>query len=669
MPTAHRVRRLLIANRGEIAARVARTARSMGIEVVGIYSDPDAQLPYLSAVDIAVALDGTDASQTYLDIDKIIAAAKTTGADAVHPGYGFLSENADFAGAVRDAGLVYVGPSAESVAAMGSKVRAKELAIGADVPVLPGGTVETDDPAELEAIAERVGFPLLVKASAGGGGRGIRLVESTGALVDAVASARREAAASFGDDTVFLERFLSSPRHIEVQVFGDAHGSVVHFGDRECSVQRRHQKLLEEAPAASISESVRAAMAEAALRLCREIGYLGAGTCEFLVQGDEFYFLEMNTRLQVEHTVTEQVTGVDLVALQIVVGQGEPLPISQADIRVSGHAIQARICAESPETGWLPSSGRIESYLHGEIAAIRHEDGVETGSVVSPKYDSMIAKTIATGASRAEAVAALAQELRSTTLRGPSTNIDALIRILDDPAYRDNDVTVNWLDSREDLAAGPAVDEDDAVVAVAATVISAIGTFEGGPSVPVAWSNTPQPPVAWTVSVADGEDRAVTYRPPRVPGASFPVTIDGVTHAVRQRLSPRDDGQTWRVEVDGILRVLAVDAIGDPTGDSGADVWVRDRSGRTGLRVLPRFADAAHEALAAGPTAPMPGTVLEVRVTAGQSVAKGDALVVVEAMKMEHVVTASADAVVERVGVIPGQAVEAGRVLVELVES
>ena len=420
------MQRLLIANRSEVASRVARAARLRGIRTVGVYSDPDATLPYLDDVDEAVALQGHSATDTYLNISAVLAAARRTGCDAVHPGYGFLAESSQFAEAVTAAGLTFVGPPADCVAAMGSKVRAKELARKASVPVLPDAVITTDAPHDLSELADRVGYPLLVKASAGGGGRGIRLVESAEDLSHAVASAQREASAAFGDPTVFLERFLSGPRHIEIQVFGDTHGNVVHLGDRECSVQRRHQKLLEECPAVLVSTEVRSAMAAAAVRLAEEIGYVGAGTCEFLVQGDEFFFLEMNTRLQVEHTVTEEVTGIDLVALQLDIARGAELPFRQPDVTFTGHAIQARVCAEDPYAGWLPSTGYVHRYWHPSDDGVRYEDGIASGVTISPHYDSMITKVIANGRSRDDAVSALGDALATLVLHGPATNVGAL---------------------------------------------------------------------------------------------------------------------------------------------------------------------------------------------------------------------------------------------------
>ena len=654
------MRRLLIANRGEVASRVARAARGRGIGTVGLYSEPDATLPYLDDVDQAVVLHGDSAADTYLNIAAILDAAQRTGCDAVHPGYGFLAESAAFAEAVSGAGLVFVGPPADCVAAMGSKVRAKELARKASVPVLPDAVIDTDGADQLARLAERVGYPLLVKASAGGGGRGIRLVESSADLAQAVTSAQREAKASFGDATVFLERFLTGPRHVEIQIFGDTHGNVVHLGDRECSVQRRHQKLLEECPASLVGAKVRAAMAAAAVRLAEEIGYVGAGTCEFLVEGDEFFFLEMNTRLQVEHTVTEEVTGLDLVTLQLDIADGLPLPFRQSDVAFAGHAIQARVCAEDPYSGWLPSIGAVHRYFHTDDDGVRYEDGIASGVTISPHYDSMITKVIAKGRSRAEAISTLGGALAGLVLHGPATNISVLQRILSDGDYRDGDVSVNWLESRSDLVEA----EPMPPYAVAAAAVAALGADVNHWAMPAGWSNTPRPPVQWAVVDHHGADHELSYLPPAAAGLPFPLfRLDGIDVAVRCLAS---DGNRWLVEADGVSRVLRVSGDGRIGDDAGGRVWVNGRDGQVAFRVAPRFAEPNIDSIVGGPTSPMPGTVQSVHVAEGQQVSAGDRLVVVEAMKMEHVIRASSDAVVTRVLVAAGEAVAAGRVLVEL---
>lgn len=651
--------RLLIANRGEVASRVARAARARGIRTVGLYSDPDATLPYLDDVDEAVALPGESATDTYLNIDAVLDAARRAQCDAVHPGYGFLAESTEFADAVASAGLTFVGPPAECVAAMGSKVRAKELARKASVPVLPDAVITADTDNLLE-LGDRVGYPLLVKASAGGGGRGIRLVEVAGDLSSAVISAQREAKSSFGDETVFLERFLEGPRHIEIQIFGDAHGNVVHLGDRECSVQRRHQKLLEECPASLVDAALRAAMADAAVRLAEEIGYVGAGTCEFLVQGDGFFFLEMNTRLQVEHTVTEEVTGLDLVDLQLDVAAGARLPITQSDVTYTGHAIQARVCAEDPYAGWLPSTGHVDRYWHPVDDGIRYEDGIASGVTISPHYDSMITKAIAHGETRTGAACALAQALGTLELHGPATNIAALRTILGDDDYRRGDVTVNWLEQRTDLVAAQALSPHAVAAAVVATIAYGPHDF----ALPAAWSNTSRPPVQWTIVDEFGITHQVSYLPPMNAGEPFPFfQFDDADQSVRALAG---GGDRWRVEVDGVAQVLRVSSDGRIGADARTRVWINGTNGQSAYTIAPRFAEPSIDSIVGGPTSPMPGTVQSVHVSVGQQVSAGDRLVVVEAMKMEHVILASADAVVAKILVEAGQAVTAGGVLVEL---
>ena len=654
------MQRLLIANRGEVASRVVRAARGRGIRTVGLYSEPDATLPYLDDVDESVALQGESAADTYLNISAVLDAAHRTNCDAVHPGYGFLAESAPFAEAVEAAGLTFVGPPPECVAAMGSKVRAKELARKASVPVLPDAVITTDATDDLLGLADRVGYPLLVKASAGGGGRGIRLVESAEDLPHAVTSAQREASAAFGDATVFLERFLTGPRHVEIQIFGDTHGNVVHLGDRECSVQRRHQKLLEECPAVLVDADLRATMAAAAVRLAEEIGYVGAGTCEFLVQGDEFFFLEMNTRLQVEHTVTEEVTGLDLVALQLDIADGMALPLRQSDVTFTGHSIQARVCAEDPHTGWLPSIGRVHRYSHPHDDGVRYEDGIASGVTISPHYDSMITKVIANGRSRAEAISTLDDALADLVLHGPATNVVALRRILSDADYRGGDVSVNWLERRTDLVSA----EPLPPYAVAAAVVAAVSADVDRFALPTAWSNTPRPPVQWTVVDDHGTEYGVSYVPPATAGRLFPsFRVDDTDVAVR---CLAHDNDRWRIEVDGICRVLQVSTDGPLQHDAGVRVWVNGPDGQVTFRRAPRFAEPNIDSIVGGPTSPMPGTVQSVHVSEGQQVSSGDRLVVVEAMKMEHVIRAHADATVSRVHVEAGQSVAAGRVLVEL---
>ncbi|MGH3236026.1 MAG: acetyl-CoA carboxylase biotin carboxylase subunit, partial [Streptosporangiaceae bacterium] len=445
------IRKLLIANRGEIAARVIRTAHGLGIGTVAVFSDPDAGAPYVSLADEAVRLPGAAPADTYLRGDLVIAAATATGAGAVHPGYGFLSENAAFARACADAGLVFVGPAADTIAAMGDKVTAKTLMADAGVPVLPQMTV-TDhaDPAQA---ATRVGFPLLVKAAFGGGGRGMRLVAGPADLQAAVTSARREAASAFGDGAVFLERFVTDPRHVEVQILGDAAGAVVHLFERECSIQRRYQKIVEECPSPGVDACLRTALAAAAVTAGQAIGYAGAGAVEFVLDRDgSFWFLEMNTRLQVEHPVTEAVTGLDLVELQLRIAEGEPLPPQAHEARIQGHAIEVRLYAEDVAAGFVPTTGTLHRFAIPAVPGIRVDTGFRSGSVVSPHYDAMLAKVIAHGRTRADAARRLARALEKAEIHGVTTNRDLLVAILREPGFLAGATDTGYL-TRHDPAA------------------------------------------------------------------------------------------------------------------------------------------------------------------------------------------------------------------------
>jgi acetyl/propionyl-CoA carboxylase alpha subunit len=479
-------RRVLVANRGEIALRVMRGLRELGIESVAVHSDADARCAHVLHADHALPLGGNTATESYLDTGKILAAAKRSGAEAIHPGYGFLSENSGFVRAVRDAGLVFIGPNAEAMDRLGGKKAAREEAIAAGVPVIPG-TEQDDGDETLVAAAKKIGMPVMVKASAGGGGRGMRRVEREQDLAEAIAAGRREAKASFGDDRMILERAVFPARHVEIQVIGDSHGHVVSLHERECSVQRRHQKVLEEAPSPVVDEALRKGMGEAAVSLCKRVGYDNAGTCEFLVDDrGNFYFLEVNTRLQVEHPVTELVTGVDLVHLQVHVAAGGRLErlLAGVDLRPRGWAIEARICAESPEQGYLPAAGLLRLAREPEGPGIRVDSGVYTGWNVPPFYDSMLAKLIVWAPDRESACARLSQALRDTAYLGIPTNVDFLRRIVDDTAFRSGRMRTDMLDLRPELAAGPKEAPEDLALAAAVLcqAVAPAGAAAGGVS-------------------------------------------------------------------------------------------------------------------------------------------------------------------------------------------
>jgi acetyl/propionyl-CoA carboxylase alpha subunit len=653
---------LLVANRGEIARRVTRTARAMGMRTVAVYSEPDATAPHVADADVAVALGGSTPAESYLDGAKLLAAARRAGADAVHPGYGFLSESAAFARSVVDAGLTWVGPDPRHIEQMGSKLEAKALAARAGVPTLASVPVEPGG--ALDGVAERVGFPLLVKASAGGGGRGMRLVEGPGALAEAVAGAAREARSAFGDGTVFCERFVPHGRHVEVQVFGDTHGTVTHLGERECSIQRRNQKVVEEAPSPGIGDAVRGRMHAAAVQLAAAIGYVGAGTVEFLVDGSgddaEFWFLEMNTRLQVEHPVTEEVHGVDLVRWQLLVAQGQPLPLDREPVAPVGHAIEVRLYAEDPARGWRPGSGPLHRYrVDPRIDSIRWEHGVTEGQVVSGFYDPMLAKAIAHAPTRAEAAAALARALEGLAVHGPATNRDTLVAVLRHPAFVQGRTFTSFFDTHpEVLAAGP----DPAVVAAhrAAVVMAGERRRRAGDRLwgfaPSGWRNLPTQGQRITLAGDGGERVDVEYRVH--PDGRFVLEAGGEAAAGRL-LACRWDGDDAEavVELDGRAERVGLHRV-------GATTFAHSPGGQTRWSEVDRFPPPDPAAAAGGTTAPVPGTVLEVRVAAGDFVEEGAVLVVLEAMKMEHRITAPGPATVAGVHVAPGDQVTDGQLLV-----
>ena len=647
---------LLVANRGEIARRVLRAAKSLGYRTGVPYSEADTDSPFVAEADIAVALDGATAAETYLDQEKILRAAAETGADAVHPGYGFLSENAGFARACAAAGLVFVGPPPDAVETMGLKDRAKEVARKAGVPVLPDAAITGDDPAGWRAAAETVGYPLLVKATAGGGGKGMRRVEAAGDLAGAVEGARREAGNSFGNPDVFLERYLTAPRHVEIQVFADTHGNVVHLNERECSVQRRHQKVIEEAPSPAVGPDLRERMGATAVALARELGYVGAGTVEYLLDDSsgQFYFLEMNTRLQVEHPVTEEITGLDLVRLQLQVASGEPLGFTQEDVRIDGHAIEVRLYAEDPAWDFAPAPGALYRYSHAPGGdGIRWEDGIGERAEISPFYDPMIAKVIAHGATRREAALRLARTLAGTELHGTATNRGFLVAALRSDGFLAGDTRTDFVELHPELlTAGPSAPEHvHLAAAVAVTVARRRRKDTLTPYAPPGFRLLPGHPD--TAAVWDG--REISYRLSAASGdASLRLTADGTTRELALRdlttdsVRVRDGARDWPCRV-------AV----HPDGS----VWVNDPDGQRGFQPEPRLPE--HSAAGgSGPVADMAGVVVAVKVKPGDQVTAGQQLVVVEAMKMEWPTVAAEDGVIETVHVTVGEYVEAKKVLV-----
>jgi acetyl/propionyl-CoA carboxylase alpha subunit len=646
---------LLVANRGEIARRVVRAARAQGIRTVAVYSEPDAHDPHVTDADRAVALRGSTSAETYLDAGQILAAARAAGADAIHPGYGFLSENASFARAVVENGLTWVGPPPEAIEAMGVKHTAKDLARAAGVPTLPDALVTGDT--DLASAAEDVGFPLLVKASAGGGGTGMRQVERPGDLEEAVRSARAEAQRSFGDDTVFLERLLLAPRHVEIQVLADTHGHVVHLGERECSIQRRHQKVVEEAPSPVVDDELRARMGATAVGLAEKLGYVGAGTVEFLLaegehtERDGFFFLEMNTRLQVEHPVTEEVWGVDLVALQLAVAEGAELPFTQDDLAPRGHAIEVRLYAEDPAHDDRPSPGPLHRFAHG--SDLRWEDAVGASGTVSAFSDPMIAKVIAHADTRHAAARRLAAGLARAEIHGVTTNRDLLVRILLHPDFAAGATRTDFLERHPDLRR-PAPPPRAHLAAVLATAAAARRADD--PHAPPGFRLLRgTPPARAELEGPDG-GHVVAYRL-RAARGDTTIDLDGQPIVLRD-LTP----DAVRVLDDGVEHACRVARHGEHT-----DVDDGERS--TTWRTRPRLPDSGAALVTGGPVSEVPGTVVEVLVAPGDTVTAGQRLVVLEAMKMEHPALAAADGVVETVHVEVGQYVEAHATLVTLAAS
>jgi len=643
------IRSVLVANRGEIARRVFRTARSMGMRCIAVFVDADADAPFVQEADEAVRL-----PDSYLDAEAVLAAAQGTGAEAIHPGYGFLSENAAFARAVTEAGIRWVGPSPDVIESMGDKIAAKRVAVEAGVPTLPS----SEDPAaDAPTIEATVGYPLLVKASAGGGGKGMRIVESAVDLADAVQSAQREALSGFGDETVFLERYVASSRHVEIQILGDAHGNVVHLGERECSIQRRHQKIVEESPSPIIDAEMRTAMGEAALSLARHMGYESAGTVEFLVDDvtREFFFLEVNTRLQVEHPVTEEVTGIDLVREQLRVAGGAELGYDQGDIDWTGSAIEVRLYAEDPDNDFLPATGTLSAYRPADEPTVRWDSGVEEGSVVGVDFDPMLAKVIAHAPTRAEAAGRLALALERMHLGGVVTNRDFLAATLRNEAFLAGDTTTDFIE-RVDPAGSQAAPDTAMAAIVAAMWIQgrnraddrvwgfARSNFRTGSL----------PPQSIEFETATDETHRIEYSLRRNGG----FTLGSGETVLVHEWTPDD----IELEIDG-RRLRAAVTVADGVG------YVTLGRTTVTLPVKPRFAIPGSELPTGGLVAPMPGSVIELRCAIGDTVAAGQVLVVLEAMKMEHHITAPFDGTVTELPIAVGDQVENGALLLTIEES
>ena len=675
-------KKILIANRGEIACRVAATARRMGIKTVAVYSDADAQAKHVQVCDEAVHIGGSAPKDSYLRWERILQAAKDTGAQAVHPGYGFLSENEDFAKACAAAGLVFIGPPASAILAMGLKAESKQLMERAGVPLVPGYHAADQDPALLQREADAIGYPALIKASAGGGGKGMRVVNSSAEFADALGSCKREAINSFGDDAVLIEKYVQRPRHIEIQVFGDTHGNCVYLFERDCSVQRRHQKVLEEAPAPGMTEALRKQMGEAAVAAAKAVNYVGAGTVEFIVEQTaydkpesmKFFFMEMNTRLQVEHPVTEAITGLDLVEWQLRVASGEPLPLQQSDLRIHGHAIEARICAENPDNNFLPATGTLAVYRKPKCssfalpsdahAGVRIDDGVREGDSISPFYDSMVAKLIVHGDTREQALARLDEALSQTRIVGLTTNVQFLRHIIRTDSFATAKLDTALI-QREEKALF--AQEPLGLALTAASVVA----------------NTLHREQALTGN--DPFSRRDGWRAYGVATRNFGFVFHGASHNAVLTYAHDGSLQLNVADADGdVSGVLAFREDGDALHISFAGHAARVQvfhetqghedvahvfasQGATRITVVDALAHAGEVQEAGGRlTAPMPGKVVSFAVAAGDKVKAGQPLAVMEAMKMEHTIAAPADGEVLELLYAPGDQVAEGEELLKL---
>ena len=687
------IKSLLVANRGEIACRIFRTARDLGVRTIAVYSDADANAQHVREADEAYRLGPAPPRDSYLNIERILEAARATGAEAIHPGYGFLSENSHFAQACENAGLIFVGPPAKAIAAMGSKIVAKARMRAAGVPVLPGYDGTRQDLEHLATAALELGLPLIIKPAAGGGGKGMRIVREKGEIADALAGARRLAESAFGNSDLLLERFLPAPRHVEVQVFADQHGNFVHLGDRDCSIQRRHQKLLEEAPAPAIADDVRSRLRAAAVTVAREIGYVSAGTVEFLFDGRDFYFMEMNTRLQVEHTVTEQVTGIDLVEWQILVASGEELPMAQEDIHLQGHAIEARVCAEDPERDFLPSAGELHLLQWPSAAQIRVDAGFTTGDEVPATYDSLLGKVIAWGHDREQAAVQLAHALEQIYCAGVQTNERWLARVLRAPDFLEVRHSIAFLGERGSDFAGPkelsptwlalaaaAVHETQGNIAVGAGAVGAVSarspwaTLDGlTPNLParadyvLKWHGHEYPV---SLTFTRGQLTSATV------GTAAPLPIADLAFPASGTIVPAGDALALRSVVPGGADALAARSVAARidstrvlaryfTDGTRLHLWAGGAHYELTLED-PRLKEFSATAAQGGLTTPLPGVVAAVAAKVGQAVRAGEVLMVIEAMKMEHTISAPYDGTVKVIHFSRGDRVPEGSQLLEL---
>ncbi|WP_300659637.1 acetyl/propionyl/methylcrotonyl-CoA carboxylase subunit alpha [Hydrogenophaga sp.] len=662
--------KILIANRGEIACRVAATARRLGVRTVAVYSDADASAKHVAACDEAVHIGGSAPKDSYLQWERIIEAAQATGAQAIHPGYGFLSENDAFANTCANAGIAFIGPPASAILAMGLKAESKQLMEKAGVPLVPGYHGADQDPAMLQHEANRIGYPVLIKASAGGGGKGMRAVDKAEDFADALASCQREARNSFGSDAVLIEKYVQRPRHIEIQVFGDTHGNCVYLFERDCSVQRRHQKVLEEAPAPGMTPEFRQQMGAAAVAAAKAVNYVGAGTVEFIVEqppegGMRFFFMEMNTRLQVEHPVTEAITGLDLVEWQLRVASGEPLPLKQDELRIHGHAIEARICAETPDNNFLPATGTLAVYRKPACSAfergvVRVDDGVREGDTISPFYDSMVAKLIVHGATREEALARMDAALAETRIVGLSTNVQFLRHVVNSPSFAQADLDTALIP--REAAVLFHQDKVGLALAVASAVAQTLVAERASEAADPFSRRDGWRPHGLTVRRFDFEYMGepllahLTY----LHDGALQLAFDEVSGVLRFETLSTDGGARMDLQFQGQRQTVQ-------TWQQGEIVHIFCALGATQITEIDALAHAGVAAADGGRlTAPMPGKVLSFAVKAGDVIKKGQALAVMEAMKMEHTIAAPADGTVAELLYAPGDQVSEGAELLKI---
>ncbi len=650
-------RKILIANRGEIALRVMRTCRAMGITTVAVYSDSDADAPHVRFADEAVRLGEAPVKDSYLNAERIFEAAKLTGAKAIHPGYGFLSENAEFAESCAAAGIVFIGPSPEAIRSMGLKSPARKLAAAAGCPVVPGYDGEAQDDETLRAEILKIGFPVLIKASAGGGGKGMRVVRSEHEIADAIEAARREAEKAFGNGALLLEKFIESARHVEVQLLGDQLGNLVHLFERDCSLQRRHQKVIEESPSPAVDDELRAKMGEAAVKVGRAIGYTNAGTVEFILTPEgEFYFIEVNTRLQVEHPVTEAITGFDLVKLQIEIAEGRPLPFSQSDLRTRGHAIEARLYAEDPDNSFLPATGTLHDWRLPELVdGLRIDAGVKAGSEIGIYYDPMLAKLIAHAEDRTTAIRKLSYALRQLSAQGVTTNRDFLIRLIEHPAFVGGEAHTSFITEHLDELIGGVNEQLNKASAIAAALYLQ-RSWQTADSllaqIPPSYRNNPFRAPSIKLKVGETETELAW----QFSGGKFEIATMDTSSTAEILACERG---AIRLAIDGVQREFRITEVGDT-------LYVHSSLGSSAVTRLTRHPIPKSASEQGSASSPMPGVVLKILVSEGQQVSAGDALLILEAMKMEQTIRAGADGVVEALKVQPGQVVSPGDILVHI---